>query len=167
MTLLELLAVLAVVCIISAMAGLILVPRPDALLETAARVEDLMIRARWRAVEDQVTWRIIFSPGTGRITVFGDHDGDGLHDAAEPSLSFSDLGPSICFGCGEPRGPRGTTVPADAVSFSGNRVSFSPLGTCNAGTIYLQDEARSLALRLLPASGMVESWLHEGSWRRR
>jgi hypothetical protein len=45
-----------------------------------------------------------------------------------------------------------------------NRVSFSPMGGCNAGTIYLQSQDRNLALRVLPASGTVQVYAYHQSW---
>lgn len=122
-------------------------------------------RARDLAMEQGHDWKVVFHPAEGAWVCFGDADGDSEMGETEQRLGPDRLEGKVSFGCTTGTGPNGATVPGDGISFVNNRISFSPLGCCNAGSIYLRSEDRSMAIRVLPASGVVRMWEYRGTWK--
>ncbi len=121
-------------------------------------------RARDLAMEQGHDWKVVFQPDAGTWVCYGDADGDSEMDGTEQRLGPDRLGGTVSFGCTTGTGPNGTAVPEDGISLVNNRISFSSLGCCNAGSIYLRSEDRSMAIRVLPASGVVRMWEYRGTW---
>jgi len=166
-TLLELLAVLVIVSIMAALAlpGLGTFSSRKSLSGQVDRLEALIIRVRDLAMEQGCPWRVEFDPGKGAWICYGDANGDLLMDPGEQRLGPDTLDGGVSFGCIPDRGPNNSSVPEDGVSFLGNRITFSPLGCCNAGSIYLKSKERSAAIRVMPASGSVRVWEYRDGWR--
>ena len=166
-TLLELMVVLVIVFIMAAIAlpNLSGLTQRKNLEQQGNEIISLFYRAREMAMEQESTWRIVFSPEQAMCICFGDANGNSSIDQGEPSLGPYVLPKGIIFGSNASKGPNNTNLPDDGVSFVKNRVSFSNMGTCNSGTIYLSSPDRSLAIRLLPASGSVLKWEYIDSWR--
>ncbi|HQG33212.1 MAG TPA: GspH/FimT family protein, partial [Deltaproteobacteria bacterium] len=156
-SLLELLAVLAIISIMAAIAlpDLSRFASKKILSHQAEKMADIIHRARDLAMEQGHSWRVSFSPGQGTWMCYCDEDGDSEIDPGERKLGPYMLEKGIRFGCLAGSGPNNSSVPADGVSFVDDRISFSPMGSCNAGSIYLCDRERSIAIRVLPASGVV------------
>ncbi len=131
----------------------------------ADRIGAQLHHVRSLAVEQGISWRVVFTPNQARWVCFGDANRNLLPDPGEQRLGPYTLARGIAFGCSAPEGPNRTTIPSDGISFTANRVSFSPMGACNAGTIYVRAEEKSLALRVLPASGTVLIYGYTGSWK--
>lgn len=163
----ELVVVIAITAILAAVAlpGLRAFSSRKEIFHQADQMCAQFYRARELAVSQGVPWRVVFSPERSRWCSFGDLNRNMVHDQGEMMLGSSTLTPGILFGSRAPSGPNSSTIPPDGVSFSGNRVSFSPMGTCNAGTIYLRSMDRDLALRVLPASGTVLIYERNPSWK--
>ena len=122
-------------------------------------------RARDKAMEKCRPWRIIFSPGDGSWFCFGDTNNNDRWDAGEERLGPYHLDSGIFFGSHTHSGPNNTSVPSDGISFTDNRISFSPMGSCNAGTIFINCKEWNLAIRVFPASGTIRSYEYSGAWR--
>lgn len=190
-TLPELLAVLAIVGGLWLVGNLGLARAPDARLRAVVHELVLTMRvARARAITLNHPVYVDFAPAPlhpadGVYTAFADLDGDhlegpGEREAAQVLLdgfrsgrTVKSLPRGIRFGApGVAKGPGGSTVFADGVSFSGgaDRVAFFPGGNAGAGTVYLStgdDELVTWAVRT-NLSGTIESWSYEeGRWRRR
>ncbi|HPA84640.1 MAG TPA: hypothetical protein PLJ30_07515 [Deltaproteobacteria bacterium] len=163
----ELLVVLVIVSIMAAMAlpDISAFSSGKTLNQQADRIESLFHRARCLAMEHGYPWRVEFDPGERTWICYGDADGDSLLDSAEQRIGPERLEGKISFGCTAHRGPNDTSIPVDGISFANNRVSFSPMGCCNSGSLYLKAEDRSVALRVMPASGVVRIWGYRGEWR--
>ncbi|HOO37052.1 MAG TPA: prepilin-type N-terminal cleavage/methylation domain-containing protein [Deltaproteobacteria bacterium] len=166
-TLLELMVVLVIISVMAAIA------LPDlrvfASRRTLGRQGDELVailnRSREMAMEQGITWRVLFSPEEQRCISFGDKNADSQIDPGEEQIGPFYLSEGISYGSLAPSGPNKTTIPSDGVSFTSNRTSFSYMGCCNAGTVYLKSEDRSLAIRLMPSSGMVRMWEYDMSWQ--
>ncbi|HPX18744.1 MAG: GspH/FimT family pseudopilin [Pseudomonadota bacterium] len=165
-TLLELLAVLCIASILAVMAlpdlGKLLSRK--SLSSQADKIALSLHRARDLAMEQGHDWKVVFHPAEGTWVCFGDADGDSEMDETEQRLGPDRLDRKVCFGCVSGTGPNGTVVPGDGISFVDNRISYSPLGCCNSGSIYIRSEDRSMAIRVLPASGAVRMWEYRGAW---
>lgn len=166
-TLIELMVVIAIIALVAAVAlpSLRAFSSRKAIFHQADQIGAQLYRAKELAVTQGIPWRVVFSPGPAQWYCFGDLNRNMQHDPGEQRLGPYVLTKGILFGSRAPAGPNNSSIPADGVSFSGNRVSFSPMGTCNAGTIYLRSTDRDLALRVLPASGLVLMYEKNPSWR--
>lgn len=166
-TLIELLVVLVIVSIMAAMAlpDLGAFSSGKVLSQQADRLETLLHRARCLAMEQGHPWKLEFDPGEGTWVCYGDTNNNSLMDPTENRLGPDRLEGEISFGCTASRGPNNTAVPEDGISFLNNRISFSPLGCCNSGSLYLRSDERSIAVRVLPASGVVRIWEYRKDWK--
>ncbi|MGC9325542.1 MAG: pilus assembly FimT family protein [Desulfomonilia bacterium] len=135
------------------------------LYRQAEELSGICCQVRLNAMRDGTTWRVVFSPDQQEYACFRDENGNGQLDAGELCMGPSSLNRGLWFGCQAPDGPNHTKLPADGVSFVNNRVSFSPMGTCNAGTIYLRSNRDSLAMRVLPASGSILLYVYDEGWK--
>lgn len=140
--------------------------RRTGLVRQADEMGAQLCRIRDRAMRDSVPWRMLFTPESRSWTCYGDANRNGRPDASEQFLGPFALGKDIEFGSRSRTGPGSTVVPQDGISFVDNRVCYSPMGACNAGTVYLMFHDRSMALRVLPASGTVVIYEYAGSWER-
>lgn len=166
-TLAELMVVIAVISVLAALAlpGLrVHASRKDLSLQ-ADRMCAQLCHARMLAVSQGIPWRVDYAPAGSRWSCFGDANANARYDRGETLLGPYTLAPGMGFGSRAVSGPNGSTIPSDGVSFSGNRLTFSPMGTCNAGTIYLRSMDRDMALRVLPASGEVLMYERNPTWR--
>lgn len=163
----ELMVVIAIAGIVAAIAlpGFSSFSSRKSIQHQADRIGAQLHHVRSLAVEQGISWRVVFTPNQARWVCFGDANRNLLPDPGEQRLGPYTLARGIAFGCSAPEGPNRTTIPSDGISFTANRVSFSPMGACNAGTIYVRAEEKSLALRVLPASGTVLIYGYTGSWK--
>lgn len=166
-TLMELLAVFAMIAVLAAIAlpdmtwfitKNTLLQQTDSLCRSLRETRDL-------AMESAFPWRMILYPGGRYWLCYGDADDDGQRDHGERVMGPFPLDMGISFGCQAGSGPNSSSVPGDGVSFVDNQICFSPMGGCNAGTIYLTDTRVSMAVRLMPASGSMRVWENRGAWR--
>lgn len=162
----ELMTVLAVVSILTVMA----VPdlRHFISRNHVNRQADKLIavidRTRELAMEDGYPWRMCLAPGRGSWLCYGDKNENSRMDPEEKRLGPFELEGGVAFGCHALKGPNNTGIPDDGVSFQDDRITFSPMGCCVSGTIYLKDKRRSIAVRVLSASGVIREWQHEKGW---
>jgi len=166
-TLAELLVTLAILCILAAIAlpGLSAFSSRKSIIHQADEMVGCIHQVRENAMREGIYWKIIFKPENQQWYCFGDANRNGKCDSGETQLGPYKSLPGITFGCHAPKGPNNSAIPSDGVSFDDNRLSFSPLGGCNAGTVYLSSIDRSMALRVLPASGTVLIYEWISSWR--
>ena len=167
-TLTELVVTLAIICIIAALAipGLGAFYARKAILNQADLMGAFFHQVRERSIRQGVHWRIVFKPESGQWSAFGDINGNARYDTGEQQLGPFTLDHGIKFGSLARTGPNNTAVPSDGISFADDRVCFSPMGGCNSGTLYLFSGDRSVALRLLPASGTALLYQYINSWRQ-
>jgi Tfp pilus assembly protein FimT len=157
---------IAIICIMAAIA----LPSLGGLLSRksiehqADQLEAFIHQAREHALRDGVQWRILFKPQEQQWFAFGDINANSHYDSTEQRLGPYTLVHGITFGCKAPTGPNNTAIAPDGISFTDNRICVSPMGSCNAGTIYLSSSDRSIALRVLPASGTVLLYEYITSW---
>ncbi len=166
-TLPELMVVLAVVAILAAMALPCLagLAGRSSLERQAYLIISHLTMARDMAVKRQEPWCVVFLPDRCAWYCHADPNRNHRADPGEASLGPYRLPQGLVFGSRSASGPNGTKVPADGVSLADNRVSFSPMGTCNAGTVYLRSRGSERALRIMPASGTVVVYERTGAWR--
>ena len=166
-TLAELLVVLAIICILAAIAlpGLGAFSSRKTIVHQADQLGAYFHQARERAIREGIYWRIIFKPGEHQLFAFGDVDGDARYDSGEKQIGIFILPQGIAFGCHAAGGPNNSVVPPDGITFADNRINFSPMGACNSGTVYLCTSDKSVGLRVLPASGTVLIYEYISSWR--
>ena len=159
--------VMAIVAVVAAIAlpGMRVFSSRKSISHQADQINAQLYRARELAVTQGIPWRMVFAPAQGRWYCFGDQNRNMQHDPGEQRLGPYVLARGVLFGARAPSGPNGSTIAPDGVSLTGNRVSYSPMGTCNAGTVYLMSEDRDMALRILPASGTVLVYEKNPSWR--
>jgi len=167
-TLTELVVTLAIICIIAALAipGLGAFSSRKAIINQADQMGAFFHHVRERSIQEGVHWRIVFKPEAGQWSAFGDINGNARYDPGEQRLGPYTLGQGIKFGSSAQTGPNNTAIPTDGISFVDDRVCFSPMGACNAGTVYLFSNDRSVALRILPASGTVLLYQYINFWRQ-
>lgn len=165
-TLLELMVVVVIISILAVLAvpGLRGFLTKNQVRQQADRLTAMINRTRELAMEDGHPWRMCLTPGSRTWICYGDRDDDSQMDPEERQLGPYELEGSVAFGCRALKGPNNTDLPDDGVTFANNRLSFSPMGCCMSGTIYLKDERRSIALRVLSASGVVKVWQYEKGW---
>jgi type II secretory pathway pseudopilin PulG len=158
---------IAILCIMAGLAipGLHAFAGRKAISHQADELDAVLHRARERAMGQGIHWRIVFRPGEGQWFSFGDVNRNGIRDPGEQQDGPHTLGQGIRFGCTVPSGPNGTVIPADGISFVDDRVNFSPMGACNAGTVYLSSREGAIALRVFPASGSVLVYAYSRVWR--
>ena len=166
-TLPELMVTIVIISILAAIAlpGLSGFSSRKALYHQADEICALFYRMRERAVEEGHAWQVLFMPEDGRWICFGDDNGNNREDPGEEVIGPYHVDKGIIFGCHLPAGPNNTEIPQDGISFVENKVSFSPMGSCNSGTIYLGWNNRVLSLRTLPASGTIRIYEYNGGWR--
>ncbi|HHO75809.1 MAG TPA: prepilin-type N-terminal cleavage/methylation domain-containing protein [Deltaproteobacteria bacterium] len=165
-TLLELLVVMVIVSIMAAIALPNLgdyISRKK-LSRQCDEFTAFLSRAREKAMEQGITWRVLVHPEKGEWLGYGDTNNNHNLETGEEHLGPFYLTDGISCGSHASVGPNNSTIPDDAVSFQNNRISFSSMGCCNAGTIYLMSHDRSMAIRLLPSSGLVRIWEYKDSW---
>ena len=121
-------------------------------------------RARDRAVERGLPWRIVFSPEKKSWYCYEDRNTNNRMDPGEERMGPYHLDPGISFSSHARSGPNRTEVPADGISLADNKVKFSPMGTCNAGTIFLACGKWDLAVRIYPASGSIRTFEYRSEW---
>jgi prepilin-type N-terminal cleavage/methylation domain-containing protein len=166
-TLLELMAVLVILSIMAAIAlpSLSGLASRKSLHRQGDELAALLCRAREKAMEQGISWRFFFHPKEDNCSCFGDVNANSQLDPGEEQLGSFHLQNGITYGSHASSGPNNTKIPTDGVSFVNNRIRFSPMGSCNSGTVYLKSADRSIALRLLPSSGTVRMWEYTNSWQ--
>ncbi|MBN2299183.1 MAG: prepilin-type N-terminal cleavage/methylation domain-containing protein [Deltaproteobacteria bacterium] len=166
-TLLELLVVMVIISIMAAIA----LPNLSGYISEKALTRQgdefiaLFSRARDKAMEQGITWRVLLRPEEQMCIGYGDTNDNSSLDQGEEQLGPYYLADGISYGSHASAGPNKSSIPQDAVSFLNNCTSFSCMGCCNAGTIYIRSQDRSIAVRLLPSSGLVRMWEYKESWR--
>jgi type IV fimbrial biogenesis protein FimT len=118
---------------------------PNFRLKGAARnLYSDMRRARLEAVKHNLTRRIVFNtgvnPGTYTIMSPG-NDGvwGGGDDEQVKTVNLRDYGSGVNYGSGSAADdvPGNGSPPANPVTFTGQILTFNPMGTANAGYVYL------------------------------
>lgn len=166
-TLLELLVVMVIISIMAAIA----LPNLSGYISSRALIRQgdefiaLFARTRDKAMEQGITWRVLIWPEKKECIGYGDINDNSSLDPGEEQLGPYYLEDDISYGSHASYGPNKSNIPSDAVSFLNNRTSFSCMGCCNAGTIYLRSQDRSIAVRLLPSSGLARMWEYKDSWQ--
>ncbi len=165
-TLAELMITLCIICILACIAlpGMTAYSSRKAIIIQADQFSAFFHPAREHALQEGMYWKISFVSAEGYCFAFGDTNGNSKYDAGEKRLGPLSLARGIRFGCNAHKGPNNTDLPDDGISFADNRISFSPLGGCNSGTLYLRTQDRSVGLRVLPATGTVLVYEHIKSW---
>ena len=166
-TLAELMVVIAIICILAAIAlpGLGAFSSRKTIEHQTDQLGAYIHQARERAIREGIYWRIIFKPGERQWFAFGDVNGNKRYDSGEQQIGTCILQQGITFGCHAARGPNDTDIPPDGIAFTSNRINFSPMGACNSGTVYLCTSDKSVGLRVLSASGTVLIYEYINSWR--
>jgi prepilin-type N-terminal cleavage/methylation domain-containing protein len=166
-TLAELMVVIAIICILAAIAlpGLGAYSSRKTIEHQADQLGAYFHQARERAIQEGIYWRIVFKPEEQRWFAFGDVNGNTRYDSGEQQIGTCVLQQGITFGCHACLGPNNTTIPSDGITFGDNRINYSPMGACNSGTVYLCTRDKSMGIRVLPASGTVLIYEYISSWR--
>ncbi len=113
-----------------------------------AAVRDLittMQRARMTAIRNNADTAVIFDPGNGRYFLCTDAgDGDwstSVDNVCPKTVRLDSYGSGIAYGHGSATQPIASSFGADEVSYTANRVAFTPRGTArHAGYAYIENE---------------------------
>jgi prepilin-type N-terminal cleavage/methylation domain-containing protein len=165
-TLTELLVTLAIVSILAALA----VPDLSSYFSRRdfyAQKDEfcaILNHARERAIEKGIAWKVVFSPDKGSWYCYGDGNRNNSLDPGEERFGPYHLEPGTTFHSHALSGPNRSVIPSDGISFIDNKVSFSPMGTCNAGTVFLACKKWDLAVRIYPASGSIKAFEYGMEW---
>jgi prepilin-type N-terminal cleavage/methylation domain-containing protein len=175
MTLVELMVVVVIVGIMSAMAiPMIRNTRPK--LKAAARdiISDLQV-TRLNAMRDGrlARWRLTFdsdgkSYTVSHLTSLGndnkiDTDDDGYE--TDKTVNLGDRSPNIKFGSGYGPIPDSDADTSDGVTFTGNKVTFRSDGSANmGGTIYVMDikSKDTIATSVVFTTGRIHTYANFG-----
>ena len=166
LSMLEMLAVITILAILAsaAVVGLSGFLTRSGLIRQTDEFVIALRKTRDSAMESRRPWRMGFQPGNSSWSSYCDGNENGRQDPGEKVLGPQILRRGVSFGSLADTGPNRTALPADGVSFADDEVCFSPLGTCNSGSLYLTDRHASTALRVMPASGAVIVWHYRGGW---
>lgn len=165
MTLVELMTIVVIIGIMSALAIPMLGLTPRSRLKAAARdiISNLQL-ARINAIRDGVRWRVSFDTAKKEYSL-SRWTGPGANDyTLDKTLTVSDSS-RIKFGSGHNSIPDGAD-PGDGITLTGNGVIFKPEGGANvSGTIYLMDQKTNdtIAISILLNTGRVQGWRNFGS----
>ena len=153
LTLTELMVVLAIVAVLAACAvpSFRIYSQRQMLERTADRLVAEIYRVRLKALAEGRTWRVVFDPPCYEL---------GPRDA--PGSRF--MLDQVSFGATTARDHNGNPIPADGVRFEDNRLSFTAMGSCNAGTLFLKSGGRTCAISLQPACGLAVVRIFDGVW---
>ncbi|EAT14245.1 GspH/FimT family pseudopilin [Desulfuromonas acetoxidans] len=169
-TLLEVVVVIAMLTILTAIAGFYLVGRAQraSLKKDANDIAHYMVLAKTGAIRDTTVWAIQFDPAGRQYVVLSnsgeDAGSEDWTDGDEVVYQRVRLSAKINFGSGKGLRPGATVLPIDGVSFSADRVVFNPNGTSESGTVYLKnDENETFAMSSLATTGRVKVWKNYGS----
>jgi prepilin-type N-terminal cleavage/methylation domain-containing protein len=154
-SLIELIVVIAIMLILSAVAVPTLVNAlPGYRLRQASRkLCTHMRQARSMAVKQNRNIVLRFNTAASQYTI--------------DSTATVRLAPGITFGHGMARKPAGTRFPADGISFNGNKIAFNPRGiiSSNSGYIYLQNEQNETCAVGATTAGNISMKCWTGSWQ--
>ena len=184
-TLIELLIAMIVVVAL----GAISLPRAAIVVDAGrARQAAVCVGSRFRLARQQAVTLgknvgVVFDFAAGRwlLRVCRDGTGDGLRRAdiqsgsdpcPEGPHSLGDMFPGVDIGVDpQLRGPAGEPGSADPVRFgSSDLVSFSPIGSCTAGSLFLRSRGGAqYAVRIAGVTGRLRVLWHESvsGWRER
>lgn len=170
-TVVDLLIVLVVIAVLSGLAAPVAASVVDAarVRHAAGFLSSRFRLARQQAVGGGVNVGVVFDRSGTQWTlrVCRDGTGDGLRRAdvqsgADPCFDgphrLSDLFPGVAIAVDPTlRGPAGEPGSPDAVRFGpADMVSFSPLGSCTSGSVYLQSRtAAQYVVRVAGVTGRV------------
>jgi prepilin-type N-terminal cleavage/methylation domain-containing protein len=149
LTILELVIVLAVIGVLTAVA----VPNvmsylPEARLKSAARdlYSNLML-AKINAVKKNTSWAVVFDVNTNTYQVFSDKGADNswantADNILVKAITLSDYGSNVTYGNGSATQPIGTTF-GNFVTYSSptDVAVLNSRGTSNSGYVYLTNAA--------------------------
>ncbi len=167
-TLLELMVIVAIIGIMSAMAY----PSFADYLERAKvkrfgrDMVSSMQMARVNALRDGKQWAIQFDGNEYRVLSDRGDDGDWNtgDDVLEKRITVADYGRNVTFGSAYGARPGATSDPADGVSFTGNRVIFNSDGTSKSGTVYVTNgRGDTFAVGSLSTTGRIKTWINWGN----
>ncbi len=153
-TFLELIVVLAIIGILSALA----VPDLSAFtgklyLETAVRGVSTNLREmKMRATLDRSNYTIYFDPANNS------YDLPGWRFSLPVGIRFG-FGPGVL---GPPANP-GQTPDADGVTFPSNKATFYALGSNSIGTIYITNDDHLTMAISMSITGRVKIWRWDGA----
>jgi len=175
-TLIELITVIAIMAITSAIAiPSIMSVLPAWRVNGAARgIEGDMHLARINAISKNTKCRVRFGqPAANQysLQIDGNRDGD-YDDADDVIIRTTSLPAGIEFGAtGVASGPESATPTADGITFDSNVVTFKSRGSANTGTVYLiptsdktirTDRIRAVMVRF-GATAFTKSYRYTGS----
>jgi type IV fimbrial biogenesis protein FimT len=146
-SIIEALVTLAIIAILLAMGGSYLIANLDDYRMNAA-IRDLittMQKARMTAVRNNADVAVIFDPGNGTYSMCTDAvDGDWStsgDNVCPITVRLESYGSGVAYGHGSATQPIGSSFGADEISYTANRVVFSPRGTAkHAGYAYVENE---------------------------
>lgn len=174
-TLIEVIIVIAMMSILSAMAYYYLGNKGHRgqLRSAAAELVGHMNLARVGAIRDTRPWAIEFNPGGNSYEIFNDSGEDFAPEDPSDPVDWTDddeilfrtanLPQNVRFGSSQ--GMLDGVPVDDGVSFGNNRIIFWPNGTCSeSGTVYLTTVGGStFAVTSFSATGRVRVRSNDGS----
>ncbi len=153
-TILEVVTVIAIVGILSAVA----IPGMSAFanrmrIETATRTLSTDLReVKMKSVLDRTDYTVVFDPGSNIYEL------PERHSSLPPGIRFG-FGPGVL---GPPANPA-STPDSDGISFSSNKAAFYSSGTNSMGTIYLTNNNNINMAISITITGRTRIWKWDGS----
>ena len=173
----EVLAALGLIGVLLGLGGYMMTTGGTRAFAAAAEVAKQLEFARSRAIYEENDFVVTFQVADGTFTVLDDNNSDGDLDTAvgETVRTFrvAELGREVAFGYADAsQSLTGATISA-AVTLPGSppKVTFTPRGTANDGTIYLiprEDVGQSCADRMhavtvSAATARVRRWRYNAA----
>jgi prepilin-type N-terminal cleavage/methylation domain-containing protein len=163
-TIVELMTVIAILAVMTAIA----VPNflswiPEKRLMSASDdVFSNLQYARIGAIRNNTDWALEFNTGANSYIVLSDYKGT---NTVVKSVALSSYGSGVCYGMGRAAKPKGSSKPADGVSYLANRAIFNSRGMANKlGYVYLTNDFGSAVVAGTPAlAGVVVQKVWTGS----
>ncbi len=169
-TLIESLIVISIMGIVMGIA-LFMMGGKDGRAQLKSNSRDIashMKLARTGAIRDSRPWAIQFDQANERYLVYNNSgEAVGSEDWADGDESIYrtvSLNGRVSYGSAQGKRPGATSLPADGVSFSADRVVFNRNGTSESGTVYLKSDAGdTFAVSSMATTGRVKIWRNYGT----
>ncbi len=171
-TLMELMIVIAIIGILSAVAVpnfIDLFARTHLKKASWSLVSDIET-AKISAVGDNSKWAVQFDTSNALYRVLSNQGPDGKWNTGDDTIfktvKLSDMG--VVYGSGHGKRTGAVSNQFDGVSFNYNRVIFNPDGTSMMGTVYVKNrKGDTIAVGSVSFDGRVKVWSNYGSgWER-
>jgi len=149
-TMVELMIVIAVIAILTAIAvPNIINSLPNYRLKAAARdLYSNMQQAKMKAIKENKDWAIVFDSANNRYYICSDKGADNSWSATgdnsiTTTINLLNYKNGIGYGHGSATSAVGSSFESDNITYNSNVVVFNPRGSSNAGYVYIDHQTHT------------------------